>query len=59
MSMQQIMRWGHDFPKDKEGGIFNLWGQWEKSKCQSENPSNSQLPFLSHSPNHLILLEIG
>ena len=52
MSMQQIMRWGHDFPKDKEGEIFNLWGQWEK-------PSNNQLPFLSHSPNHLIMLEIG
>ena len=30
MSMQQIMRWGHDFPKDKKGEIFNLWGQWGK-----------------------------
>ena len=59
MSMQQIMRWGHDFPKDKEGGIFNLWGQWGKAKCQWENPSNCQLPFLSHSPNHLVLPEIG
>ena len=59
MSMQPKMRWGHDFPKDKEGEIFNLWGQWGKAKCQWENPSNSQLPFLSHSPNHLIMLEIG
>ena len=50
MSMKQIMRWGHDFPKDKEGGIFNLWGQWGKAKCQWENPSNNQLPFLYHSP---------
>ena len=47
------------FPKDKEGDIFNLWGQWGKSKCQWEKPSNSQLPFLSHSPNHLILPKIG
>ena len=38
MSMQQIMRWGHDFPKDKDGEIFNLWGQWGKSKCQRDNP---------------------
>ena len=33
--------------------------QWGKAKCQRENPSNCQLPFLSHSPNHLLLLEIG
>ena len=38
MSMQQIMRWGNDFPKDKEGEIFNLWDQWGKDKCQMENP---------------------
>ena len=37
MSMQQIMILGHDFPKDR-GGIFNLWGQWGKAKCQRENP---------------------
>ena len=59
MSMQNTKRWGHDFPKDKEGEIFNLWGQWGKAKCQWENPSNNQLPFLSHSPNHLILPKIG
>ena len=47
------------FPKHRGGGIFNLWGQWGKSKCQWKNPSNCELPFLSHSPNHLILLEIG
>ena len=47
------------FPKDKEGGIFNLWGQWGKSKCQWDNPWNSQFPFLSHSSNHFILPEIG
>ena len=59
MFMQQIMRWGHDFPKDKEGEIFNLCGQWGKAKCQRENPSNPQVPILSFVPNHLILLEIG
>ena len=41
------------------GGILNLWGQWGKPKCQRENPSNCQLPFLSHSPNHLIMPEIA
>ena len=59
MSMQQIMRWGHDFLRIRWGGYSNLWGQWGKPKCQWENPSNSQLPFLSHSPNHLILPEIS
>ena len=59
MFMQQIMRWRHDFPKDKEEEIFNFSGQWGKAKCEWENPSNSQLPFSSHSPNHLILPEIG
>ena len=38
MSMQQIMRWGHDFPKDKEGGIFNLWGQWGKIQMSTGEP---------------------
>ena len=30
-----------------------------KSKCQWKNPLNCRLPFLSHSPNHLILPKIG
>ena len=55
MSMQQIMTWGHDFPKDKGGKYLTLGSHWGKAKCQWENPSNSQLPFLSHTPNHLIL----
>ena len=59
MSMQQIMRWGHGFPKDKEGEIFKLWGQWGKSKCQRENPSNPQLPILPFVPNHLIFPKYG
>ena len=59
MSMQQIMRRGHDFPKDKEGEIFNLWGKWGKAKCQRENPSNPQLPIFVFFPNHQILPECG
>ena len=59
MSMQQIMRWGHDFPKDKEGGIFNLWGHWGKAKCQWENPWNNQVPFFVFFLNHLIMPECG
>ena len=58
MSMQQIMRWGHDFLRIR-GGIFKPLGQWGKAKCQRENPSNCQLPFLSHLPNHLLLPKIG
>ena len=58
MSMQQLMRWGHYFLRIREG-YSNLWGQWGKDKCQRENPSNCQLPFLSYSPNHLLLPEVG
>ena len=54
MSTQQIMRWGHDFLRIR-GGIFKPLGQWGKSKCQRENSSNCQLPFLSYSPNHLLM----
>ena len=45
MSMQQIMRWGMIFLTIGGVGIFNLWGQWGKSKCLRENPSNPQLPI--------------
>ena len=57
MSMQQVMRRGHDFLRIR-GGIFKPLGQWGKSKCQRENPSNCQLPIFSFVPNHLILPEI-
>ena len=52
------MRWGHDFLRIR-GGIFKPLGQWGKAKSQRENPSNYQLPFLSYSPNHLLLPEVG
>ena len=47
------------FHKDKGGWVFKPLGQWEKAKCQRENPSNCQLPFLSYSPNNLLLPEVG
>ena len=58
MSMQKIMTCGHDFLRIR-GGIFKPLGQWGKYKCQRENPSNCKLHFLSYSPNHLLLPEIG
>ena len=33
-------------PKDKGGGIFNLWGQWGKAKCQQKNPREWATNFL-------------
>ena len=29
MSMQQVMRWGHDFPKDKEGEYLTFGANGE------------------------------
>ena len=54
MSMQQIMRWGHDFPKDKEGEIFNLWGPTGKiqlSKGEPIKPSTTHFVFCAQSFN--------
>ena len=53
-----LKRWGHDFLSIR-GGIFKPLIQWGKAKCQGENPSSYQPPFLSYSPNHLFMLEIG
>ena len=53
-----LKRWGHDFVRIR-GGIFKCLSQWGKTKSQRENPSNCQLPFLSYSPNNLLLLEVG
>ena len=30
MSMEQVMRWGHDFPKDREGNYLTLGANGEK-----------------------------
>ena len=53
-----LKRWGHDFLRIR-GGIFKPLSQWGKVKCQRENPSRFKLSFLSYSPNHLLLPEIG
>ena len=45
-----IKRDGGMIPKDK-GGMFNLWGHWEKSIYQEENPSKpTTFPFLIRQP---------
>ena len=49
MSMQQIMRWGHDFPKDKEGNYLNLWANGEKPNVKGKT-HQTQLPILSSPP---------
>ena len=55
MSMQRIMRWGHDFPKDKGVGMLTLSQFWEKPCVMGRTHKNCQLPsFLSSPPNHLI-----
>ena len=45
MSMQQKMRWKHDFPKDKGGGNLNLEPVWEKPCVMGKSHQNCQLPF--------------
>ena len=54
MSMQRIMRWGHDFPKDKEVGMLTLSLFGEKPCVMGRTHKNCQLPsFLSSLPDHL------
>ena len=56
MSMKRIMRWGHDFPKDKGGGNVNLEPVWGKAMCHGENPSElSTTLFLVFSSQPFIL----
>ena len=45
MSMQQIMRWGHDFLRNREGECLTL-SLWGKAMCQKETPKNV-FPFPS------------
>ena len=40
MSMQQIMRWGHDFLRNRDGECLNL-NLWGKTMCQKETPKNA------------------
>ena len=59
MSMQQIMRWRHGFIRIKGGWYSNLWANGENPNVKGITHQNCQLPFLSHSPNHLVLTKIG
>ena len=59
MSMQQIMRWGHVFPKDKLGGMLTLRQFGEKPCVMGRTHQNCQLPsFLSSLPNHLFYQKV-
>ena len=59
MSMQQIMRWGHDFLRISEENIQTFGASGENPNVKGRTHQNCQLPFLSYSPNHLLLPEIG
>ena len=50
MSMKQVMRWGHDFPKDREGNYLNLWFNGEKPNFKGRTHQSIDYPFLSFSP---------
>ena len=59
MSMQQIMIWGYDFPKNKGVGMLtlNLFG--ENPCVMGRTHQNCQLPsFLSFLPNHLFCQKV-
>ena len=59
MSMQRIMTWGHDFPKDKGVGMLtlNLFG--ENPCVIRRTHQNCQIPsFLSFLPNHVFCQKV-
>ena len=59
MSMQWIMRWGHDFPKDKGVGMLTLNHFGENPCVMGRTHQNYQLPsFLSSLPNHLFCQKV-
>ena len=45
MSMQHIMRWGHDFPKDKEGEYLT-YGANGKIQMSMGEPIKQSITFL-------------
>ena len=59
MSMQWIMRWGHDFPKDKGVGMLTL-SQFGENPCvMGRTHQNCQLcSFLSSLTNHLFFQKV-
>ena len=59
MSMQRIMRRGHDFPKDKGVAMLTLSRFRENPCVMGRNHQNCQLPsFLSSLPNHLFFQKV-
>ena len=59
MSMQQMMRRGHDFLRIRGGNIQTFGANGEKPNVKGRTHKKSQLLFLSYSPNHLLLPEVG
>ena len=53
MSMQQVMRWGHDFPKDREGDYLNPWvnGENPNVKERTHQTSTTHFVFFPQSLN--------
>ena len=59
MSMQRIMRWGHDFSKDKGVGMLTLSLFGEMPCVMGRTHQNCQLPsFLSSLPKHLFCQKV-
>ena len=59
MSTQRIMRWGHDFPKDKGVVMLILSQFWEKPCVMGKTHQNYQLPsFVYFLSNHLFFQKV-
>ena len=59
MSMQRIMTWGHDFPKDKGVGMLTLILVGENPCVMRRTHQNCQLPSFLSSFQTFILSEGG
>ena len=59
MSMQRIMKRGHDFPKDKREGMLTLSHFGVRPCVMGKNPSKlSTTLFLVFLPNHLFCQKV-
>ena len=52
-----VKKMGHDFTRNRKGELFKPLIVWGKAKCQRENPSSCQPPFLSFMLSHLKLVK--
>ena len=59
MSMQQIMRWGHDFTEDKGEGMLTLSQFGERPCVMGKTHKKVNHLFLVFLPSHLFLPECG